>query len=92
MGDAVDLRQHAERIRVLDEPVGGMGIERRAGEQLAHPLGHRRLTAGAAARLDARVEHDRIGVERLERQRRDLEPALVERPGVDAQRAPRGRR
>ena len=47
--------------------------------------GHRRLTAGAAARLDASVEHDRIGVERLERQRRDLEPALVQRPRVDAE-------
>ena len=84
-GDAVDLRQHAERIRILDEPVGSVGIEGRTGEQLAHPRGDRRLTAGAARRLDPGVEHDGIGVERLERQRRHLEPALEERPRVDGQ-------
>ena len=75
--DAVHLGQHAERIGILDEPVGRPGIERRAGEQLAHPLRHRGLAARAAPCLNARVEHDRVGIERLERQRCDLEPPLV---------------
>ena len=35
--------------------------------------------------LHAGIEHHRVGVERLEGQRRNLEPARLERPGIDAQ-------
>src|SRR5436305_196561 len=80
--DPVDLGQYPERIGVLDEAVRAPRVKRRAGQQLAHSLCDPGLTASAACRLDALVKDDRVGIQCLERERRHLEPACLERARV----------
>lgn len=83
LGDAVDLREHPERVGILDETVGRVRVERRTRQQLPHPLRHHRLASRPARLLDAWVEHYGVGVERLEREGRDSEPARQQPARVD---------
>ena len=74
---AVDLRESAKRIRILDAEGPRLSRSRlEAGQQRAHPGGDGRLPRAMQRGVDALVQHHGIGSGRLEREGGDRQPGV----------------